>query len=185
MDASGESGSEEPWERSSHGNPTSDPHSNPPQDNILDQTPTPPTTPQPPSPSEETPGISAGRVSLSSTSTISPKNISIKAYLTEDTIIVFRVPVETKYAEIRDKVYDKFVNQEGIPLRLNYPLTYLTPARRRSTSSSVYSGIKRACPGSIGSASAQESSLIQIQSQEGWEEIVRESDGKLTLRVFE
>ena len=137
-----------------------------------------PPIPQSPSPSED----ANGRTSMSSTSTVSLKNISIKAFMTEDIIIVFRVPVGTKYAEIRDKIYDKFVNQEGISLRHSFPLAYLTPARRSSTTSSVYSGISR---NTVGGASAHPSSLVQIQSQEEWEEILRGSDGKLTLRVFE
>lgn len=135
-------------------------------------------TPQSPSPSED----AIGRTSMSSTSTVSLKNISIKAYMTEDMIVVFRVPVETKYAEIRDKIYDKFVNQEDVSLRHSFPLAYLTPARRCSTTSSVYSGISR---NSVGDASAHPSSLVLIQSQEEWEGILRNSDGKLTLRVFE
>ena len=122
---------------------------------------------------------------MSSTSTVSPKNIAIKAYLTEDIITAFRVSIETGYAEIRDKVYDKFVNQEGISLRPDFPLAYLPAARRHSATSSVYSGIKRDRPGSIGTASTHGTSLVQIESQEDWEDIVRESDGKLTLRVFE
>ena len=171
-------------ERSSQ-RPTSDPLPNsfqnhPPEQFYSPSTPTSPTTPQP---SEDTSEPQTGRASMSSTSTVSLKNISVKAYLTEDIIIVFRVPIETRFAEIRDKVYDKFVNQEGISLRPDFPLAYLTPARRRSTTSSVYSGIKRSA--SVGSASAHASSLVQIQSQEDWNDILRESDGKLTLRVFE
>jgi hypothetical protein len=121
---------------------------------------------------------------MSSTSTVSPKNLSIKAYLTEDIIVVFRVPIELKYTEVRDKIYDKFVNQEGIALRRDFPLAYLT-TRRSSTTSSVYSGIERIRTTSVGNASANQSSLVQIQSQADWDEIVRDADGKVTLRVFE
>lgn len=117
---------------------------------------------------------------------MSHKIISIKAYMTEEAIIVFRAVAETTYAEIREKIFDKFANQEGISLRPDFPLAYLAPASsRRSTVSSVYSGIARKRAGSVGSASNNESSLLLIQSQEFWEEAVRDSDGKLTLRVFE
>ncbi|KAF9778939.1 hypothetical protein BJ322DRAFT_1113815 [Thelephora terrestris] len=186
VDASGESESDDLTgfrERSSQ-RPTSDPLPESFQNHPPEQfhSPSTPTTPQPLSPSEDVP---SGRGSMSSTSTVSLRTISIKAYLTEDIIIVFRVPVETKFTEIRDKVYDKFVNQEGISLRPDYPLAYLTPVRRRSATSSVYSGTKRNRSGSIGSSSTHGSSLVSIQSQEDWNEILHESDGKLTLRVFE
>jgi hypothetical protein len=106
--------------------------------------------------------------------------------LTEDMIIVFRAASETTYAEIRDKIYDKFVNQEGISLRPDFPLAYLAPVfSRRSTTSSVYSGIVRKRAEGVGSASTNKPSLFLIQSQEVWDEIVRDSDRKLTLRVFE
>ena len=125
-------------------------------------------------------------ISMASTSTLSLRTISIKAYLTEDAIVVFRVTPETTYAEIRDKIYDKFVNQEGISLRHDFPLAYLVPDfSRRSTVGSACPGITRKRAESVGSASANKSSLLRIQSQEGWDEIMRDSDGKLTLRVFE
>ena len=142
-------------------------------------------TSHPPSSREQT-SKSLSPTSMTSTNTMSHKIISIKAYMTEEAIIVFRAVAETTYAEIREKIFDKFANQEGISLRPDFPLAYLAPASsRRSTVSSVYSGIARKRAGSVGSASNNESSLLLIQSQEFWEEAVRDSDGKLTLRVFE
>lgn len=131
--------------------------------------------------SDDTCGPPSGRLSTSSTSTVSPKNLSIKAYLTEDMIISFRVPIEAKFSEIREKISDKFANDVGISLRKEYPLAFLTPARRNSGNSSVYSGIKR----DRANSSTNASSLVQVQSVEDWEDIVRESNGKLILRVFE
>lgn len=125
-------------------------------------------------------------ISMMSTSTVSLKPISVKAYLTEDAIVVFRVAYETTYAEIREKIYDKFVNQEGISLRSDFPLAYLVPVFTRGSPTSPTSpGSTRKRAGSVGSPSTNQSSLLPIQSQEAWEDIVRESDGKLTLRVFE
>ena len=158
----------------------------PPEQFHLPWTLTPPASPQSPSSIEDTPKPPISPVSMASTSTVSLRTISIKAYITEEAIIVFRAAAETTYAEVREKIFDKFANQEGISLRPNFPLAYLAPAfSRRSTTSSVYSGILRRRAGSIGSAKSNESSLLSIQSQEVWEEVVRESDGKLTLRVFE
>lgn len=176
-------------ERSSQ-RPSSDPLPNSFQNRPTEQSHPPsratsPPIPQSPSPSEDASGPPTGRISNSSTCAVPLKSVSIKAYLTEDMIIVFRVPVETKYVEIREKIYDKFVNQEKVPLRHDFPLTYLAPARRRSTTSSVYSGIKRNRAGSVGSAPAHDPPLVRIDSQEEWDEILRESDGKLTFRVFE
>lgn len=116
--------------------------------------------------------------------TPSLKPISIKAYLTEDAIVVFRAASDTSYAEIRDRVYEKFFHQEGISLRHGFPLTYLTPASSRPSTTSQPGGAGKR-PGTVGSTSTNQSSLILIQSQEVWDEVVRDSDGKLTLRVFE
>ena len=191
MDASAESESDDfvRYQKPPPQRPTPDPHPDSFQNPPPKQFRSPARVASPPishshSPSEDTSESLIGRISLSSTSTVSLKSISIKAYMTEDMIIVFRTPIETKYAEIRDKIYDKFVNQEGITLRRDFPLAYLTPVRPHSTTSSVYSGINRNRAVSVGNASAQ-SSLVCIQSQEQWEEILGESDGKLTLRVFE
>lgn len=181
-----------PYPERSFQSPTSDPLPNSfqsrPSQRFHSHPPSRATSPaihQPPSLDEDTPGSPNGRVSMSSTSTVSPQNISIKAYVTEDTIVVFRASLETKYAEIRDKIYDKFVNQESISLAPDFSIAYLVPTQRRSTSSSVYAGTNKHRSGSVGNTSAHESSLVHIQSQEKWEEILRESDGKLTLRVVE
>ena len=119
-----------------------------------------------------------------SASTVSLKLISIKAYLTEDVIIVFRAASESTYAEIRDKIHDKFANQEGISLRPDFSLAYLAPTpSRRATMGSVHPGAARKRAASVGSASTGESSLVSIPSQEVWDKVVRDSGGKLTLRV--
>lgn len=123
--------------------------------------------------------------STTSVNTVYTKTISIKVHMTENTIIVFRAPTEITYAEIRDKIYDKFVNQEGISLRPDFHLAFVAPtSSRRSVTSSVYSGIARKRAGSVGSASSNDSSLLPVQSREVWDEVVRDSDGKVTLRVF-
>ena len=121
--------------------------------------------------------------SMMSTTTLSLKPISVKAYLTEDAIVVFRAGYETTYAEVRQKIYDKFINQAGISLRPDFPLAHLVPTFSRQGPGSVGSGRKRSA--SVGSSSTNQSSLLPIQSQEDWDDIMRESDGKLTLRVFE
>jgi len=196
MDASGESESEVQYryrERSSQ-HPTSDklprPFQNRPPEQFhlpwIPTSPISPSTPHPPSNTEDVSRPPTRPISAVSTNTVSFKSISIKAYITEDMIVVFRAAADTTYAGIRDKVYDKFVNQEGISLRPDFPLACLAPAPpRQSITSSVYSGIARKRAGSVGSLCANESSLFSIQSQEVWEEAVRDSGGKLTLRVFE
>lgn len=142
-------------------------------------------TPHSPS-STDTPGPPISPVSVASMIAVSHEIISIKAYITEEAIIVFRATAETTYAEIRERIFDKFAHQEGISLRPDFPLAYLAPAfSRHSTTSSVYSGIMRKRAGKLGSPKGNESSLLLVHSQEVWEEVVRESDGKLTLRVFE
>jgi len=134
----------------------------------------------------DTPGPPISPVSVTSTRAVSHEIISIKAYITEEAIIVFRAAAETTYAEIRERIFDKFAHQEGISLRPDFPLAYLAPAfSRHSTTSSVYSGIMRKRAGKVGSPKGNESSLLLVRSQEAWEEVVRDSDGKLTLRVFE
>jgi hypothetical protein len=155
----------------------------PPEQFHLPWTPASLTIPHSPSSVEEPP---TSPISVTSTNATSLKTIAIKAYITEEAIIVFRVAAETTYAGIREKISDKFANQEDISLRPDFPLAYLAPTySRHSIASSVYSGIMRKTRASIGSSQSNKSSLFPIQSQEVWEDIVRDSDGKLTLRVFE
>jgi len=192
MDTSGESESEghNPYRERSSRRQTSKQLPKPFQDRRPEQfhlpwTPTSPTTPRSPSNREGTSKVPTNRISMASTSTVSLRTISIKTYLTGGAIIVFRIAAETTYSEIRDKIYDKFVNQEGIALRPDFSLACLAPTlSRHSTSNSVYSRIARKRTVSVGSAST-ESSLFPIQTQEDWDEAVRGSDGKLTLSVSE
>lgn len=157
----------------------------PPGQFHLPWTPTSPTALHSPLNMEDTSKPPTSPTSMTSMSMLPLKAISIKAYITEDAIVVFRTAAETAYAEIREKIHDKFANQEGISLRPDFPLAFLTPAcSRRSTTSSVYSGVVRGRARSVESA-PNKSSLFVIQSQEAWDELVRDSDGKLILRVFE
>lgn len=193
MEVSGESGSEDhnPHRERSSRHPTSEQlprpfQGRPPEQFHLPWTPTTSSAPHSPWGTEGSPISPISSISMASTSTVSLRSLSIKAYLTEDVIVVFRVAFDTPYAEIRDKIYDKFVNQEGVSLRHDFPLAYLVPVfPRNAAASPAHSGATRKRAGSVGSASTNQSSLLSIRSPEVWEEIVRDSDGKLTLRVFE
>jgi len=192
MDTSGDSESEthNQYQERSSLQPTSEQLPKPFQDRPPEQfhlpwTPTSPSTPHLSSNFDNYYKPPMTPMSMMSTTTVSLKPISIKAYLTEDAIVVFRAAYETTFAEVRDKIYDKFSNQAGISLRPDFPLAYLVPVPSRHTGSPTSPGSTRKRTGSIGSPSVNQSSLLPIQSQEAWDDIVRESDGKLTLRVFE
>jgi hypothetical protein len=107
--------------------------------------------------------------------------LAIKAFLTEDAIVSFRVPIGISYRNIRQKVYDKLVRQEGIPMSGSFLVGYLPP--RLSSASSSRGGRMRSS--SVSHIDISNPILRYIQTEEEWNEAVRSCEGKLTLRIFD
>ncbi|KXN91635.1 hypothetical protein AN958_12487, partial [Leucoagaricus sp. SymC.cos] len=129
---------------------------------------------------------SVSTVATTSTSSSGDGNsLSIKAAL-NNSIIMLRVSRDVEFTELRQRIFNKFVGQEGVPLsreftvavvvaRMNSPISQLreskdTGARKRSTS--------------IRSVDHPEMRIVD--SQLDWETVAYSTEGtKLTLRILD
>jgi hypothetical protein len=150
----------------------------------------PPRMQGPPRPS--TAQSSKSSSSESSVDSLSPLHfshtIAIKA-IHNKAIIVFRAPREISYNEMRKKLYEKFVRQEGVELTQSFTMAYLLPptiiqsdhvdpARARSRSDSFSS------MWSMGMTDLKP--MRFVTSQVEWEMILASVKGaKLTIRILD
>jgi hypothetical protein len=102
----------------------------------------------------------------SSTSKLLPSDHPITIKAIHDTcIILLRVPRRIGFAEVRQRLYNKFISQEGIPLSRTYNVVFVPPP---STN-----------PLSVTSADVQ---VITLESD--WEQLMSTvQDNKITLRI--
>jgi hypothetical protein len=114
------------------------------------------------------------------TSSVSPGTLSLKA-IHKDAIILLRVPSETSFTEVRQRLYNKFIGQEGVPLSREFTVGFV-PATPSPTQSSFPKDRLRSA--SVSSADRME--LIFISSDADWEKIISSAGGcKLTLRILD
>jgi hypothetical protein len=105
-------------------------------------------------------------------------SISVKV-VHHKSIVLLRINRSISLAELRAKIYDKFVQQEGIPLSESFAIAFLPPApidysKPRSRSSSM---------SSVGFPDLAH--MRFISSQQDWEHaIALTGRGKLTLRAI-
>jgi hypothetical protein len=117
--------------------------------------------------------------------------LTIKAILGEDSIVVFRILVSTSFSEIRQKIYDKFARQEGLPISRSFDIGYVMsiPNSPRSTASGASSINGRArrtsASSSVMGVDVYDPLFQYINSEEEWCDAVRSCGSKLTLRVVE
>lgn len=113
-------------------------------------------------------------------SSVSPGTLSLKA-AHNDAIILLRVPSETSFTNVRQRLYNKFVGQEGVPLSQNFTVAFV-PATSSPTQPSFPKDRLRSA--SVSSADRME--LIFINSDADWEQIISSAGGsKLTLRILD
>ncbi|KAL4062907.1 hypothetical protein J3A83DRAFT_4362970 [Scleroderma citrinum] len=116
--------------------------------------------------------------SVSSWSTASSHEgtvLSIKA-MHEESIIMLRIPRTLPFAELRKKIYDKFVQQEKSPISESFAIAVLvTPAER--------AGGGQGRRGSL-SSNGKKAALHFVASQEEWEQAVTHHGTKLLLRII-
>ncbi|KAF8348931.1 hypothetical protein F5887DRAFT_948381 [Amanita rubescens] len=131
--------------------------------------------PTPPSPTFSTASDPISMSELSMVSSIVPDGmISIKAALNQS-IVALRVSRTISYGELRERLYDKFVIQEGLPLSKSFTIALTNPIRRRTSRG-------RSRSSSVSSVEHMEF----ISSQRNWDSVVTSYDGgKLTLRILE
>ncbi|KIM40537.1 hypothetical protein M413DRAFT_445979 [Hebeloma cylindrosporum] len=132
---------------------------------------------RPPSPTST---IATTYTTSTITSSVSPGTLSLKA-AHNDAIILLRVSSETSFAEVRLRLYNKFVGQEGVPLSQNFTVAFV-PATQSPTQTSPRKDRLRSA--SVSSADRME--LIFINSDADWEQITSCAGGsKLTLRILD
>ncbi|KDR78978.1 hypothetical protein GALMADRAFT_278233 [Galerina marginata CBS 339.88] len=134
---------------------------------------------RPPSP---TPTASTVSTSLTISTTVtsdslSPGLVSIKA-AHNSSIIMLRISRETPLADIRQRLYNKFVAQEGVPLSQSFGIAFVPP----SPQSSPVKGRTRST--SVSSVDRQE--LITIDSDVAWQHLISTTTGgKITIRILD
>ncbi|KAI0067298.1 hypothetical protein BV25DRAFT_1819625 [Artomyces pyxidatus] len=98
----------------------------------------------------------------------------VKAAL-DDAIVVFRTRRDTSLADVRQRIYDKFARQEGIPLSSEFTLAYVPPI------TSVKGDRPRAS--TVSAASSDWARQVAITSAEQWEVAVASCGTKVVLRI--
>lgn len=115
----------------------------------------------------------------------------VKAAL-DDAIVSFRTSRSTPFTEIHQRLYEKFAKQEGLSLSESFKVAYLPPVvsggpsalgdadnntkerKRRGSTMSTVSSV----------ASADNSRLVPVGTQEEWEKAVEVCGQKVVLRVL-
>ena len=105
---------------------------------------------------------------FSTTSTLLPEGfIGIKV-IHNTCIILLRVPRRIRFAEVKQRLYDKFIGQEGIPLSPTFDVVFVPPNPSPG--------------GSIISANRMDAQVITLESD--WEYLMSTVQrDKITLRI--
>ncbi|KAG6335117.1 hypothetical protein ID866_3971 [Astraeus odoratus] len=119
------------------------------------------------------PSVSSWSTSSSHEGTV----LSIKA-MHEESIIMLRVPRILPFAELRKKIYDKFVQQEKSPISESFAIAVLVHPSTDRTGSS------QGRRGSLSSCDSKRAVLQFVTSQEEWDQAVSRHGTKLLLRII-
>ncbi|GAW00205.1 hypothetical protein LENED_001706 [Lentinula edodes] len=149
-------------------------------------------TPVPPSPTTSTTSTefssftAASGISVSTTLSTSTAvtsvlsgNLTIKAAHNQS-IILLRTSRETEFAEVRQRIYDKFLAQEKITLTEAFAIAFVLqdPGEPRSSK-----GKGRARSNSLGGGSSQ---MILVTNQNDWDRALATTESsKITVRVLD
>ncbi|KAL1666849.1 hypothetical protein GGF50DRAFT_125338 [Schizophyllum commune] len=140
------------------------------------------------------PGSSGGRPgsthrssSRPSSSAGSEAQLAIKA-AHNNTIILLRATRSIPFGELRRRLHDKFVKQEGVPLSEDFTVAFhAPPAEPQVSEAAARLGVRQGRARSS-SLSAGILSMQFINSQEEWERALQDVDlesGKLHLRILD
>lgn len=119
--------------------------------------------------------------SVSSHSTASSHEgtvLSIKA-VHEESIIMLRIPRTLQFADLRQKIYDKFVQQEQSPISESFAIAVLVQPTIERGAAAQYQR-----PDSLLSADSKKAALHFVASQEEWDQAVMRYGTKLFLRII-
>ncbi|KAG1866205.1 hypothetical protein F4604DRAFT_1779321 [Suillus subluteus] len=116
-------------------------------------------------------------ISSGSTGCSDGSAISIKA-LHENHIIMLRVPQALSFTEVRQRLYDKFVRQEGVPLSESFVVAILVPPPVIEKSGG------RPYTASFSSMADKDSVLHFVKSNDDWDRAISKYGNKVLLRVI-
>ena len=101
------------------------------------------------------------------------ERLSVKAGY-NDSMVMLRVPWDITYNDLRQRLYNKFVGQEGVPMSDSFIITYLQPIRTNNPDSGN--------PSEGLTFEPHQKHLVTSQSD--WENVTTSIEGlKLTLRI--
>ena len=119
---------------------------------------------------------------MHTTSTVSGTSLSIKA-AHNSSIIMLRVLRDTSFEDVRQRLYNKFVGQEGIPLSNDFAVAMVVPS---PTSLSPVETEQSRDSRSLSLSSADKLELHFIDTQYDWEQVVLVRDSnKVALRILD
>ena len=99
------------------------------------------------------------------------EKLSIKARYNDSTIML-RVPVDLPYTDMRQRLYNKFVGQEGAPLSDSFIIAYLQPIFTIPQADKAFESL------------SSEHQEHLVTSQADWENVTTSIEGsKLALRI--
>ncbi|KAG1821060.1 uncharacterized protein BJ212DRAFT_1478159 [Suillus subaureus] len=117
-------------------------------------------------------------ISSGSTGCSDGSAISIKA-LHENNIIMLRVPQALCFTEVRQRLYDKFVRQEGVPLSESFVVAILVPPPVIEKSGG------RHYAASFSSMADKDSVVLHfVKSNDDWDRAISKYGNKVLLRVI-
>ncbi|KAH7927945.1 hypothetical protein BV22DRAFT_1084069 [Leucogyrophana mollusca] len=119
-------------------------------------------------------------VSSGSTGSGDSSSISIKA-MHENNIIMLRVPRFLPYEDVRQRIYSKFVGQEGSPLSESFAMSLLIPVATEQP------GGVRPRTGSFSSAGGSDRDKARLQfisNHDDWEHAIAQHGSKVLLRLI-
>ncbi|KAG6891365.1 hypothetical protein C0992_008076 [Termitomyces sp. T32_za158] len=123
------------------------------------------------------PGSATKPATFSKPLTPIPDQLDIKAKF-NDSLVLLRVPEEISYKDLRQRLFNKFVGQEGVALSDSFKVTFLQPVNKDPTSSTDNSSSR---PSSLDN---DDHVLYPVTSAADWENVAASIEGyKLTLLV--
>lgn len=132
-----------------------------------------PTSPDPARRTSVTTSISSGSTGCSDGSAI-----AIKA-LYENHIIMLRVSQSLSFTEVRQRLYNKFVRQEGVPLSESFVVAILVPPPVKEKSAG------RPYAASFSSMADKDNVVLHfVKSNDDWDQAIYKYGNKVLLRVI-
>ncbi|KAF8840182.1 hypothetical protein BDN67DRAFT_968884 [Paxillus ammoniavirescens] len=116
----------------------------------------------------------------STNSSVDPMSISIKA-MHEDNIVMLRAPRHLSFEEVRQKLYNKFIQTGRSPISESFAMALLVPPPAEKSGN----GRPRAGSlSSLGPTDVNKAVLHFITSQDEWDEVITFQGSRILLRII-